>query len=161
MPGRRAGSLRVAGMIASCTICSHPFTARRSTARYCSARCRQTAHRRDCRQPCKTLGIKEESGAADVRFTGSPIGSIVDAGIQPSPGTSPLRAAAKRPPSERSTIHVACYHLIPDQHWPGMWRILLPSGRLLGMLNKSRATDALARIEGRQPRVPRSAKHLR
>jgi hypothetical protein len=144
-------------MINSCTICSHPFTARRSTAQYCSARCRQTAHRRDCRQPYKTFGITEESGVADVRFTGSRIGLIVDPGIQPSPGTSP---ATKRRPSEPSSIHVACFHLIPDQHWPGMWRILLPSGRLSGMLNKSRATDALARIEGRLPRVPRSAKRL-
>jgi hypothetical protein len=33
-------------------------------------------------------------------------------------------------------------HLVPDGHWPGMSRILMPDGSLSDMTNKSRAKYA-------------------
>jgi hypothetical protein len=36
--------------------------------------------------------------------------------------------------------------IIPDERWPGMFRLLLPDGSLTDMLNLTRAKDALAAI---------------
>ena len=96
-----------------------------------------------------------ECGAANVRLTASPADPIADAEIQPPLPTLPLPAATKRRPCAPSAFQIACFHLVPDKHWPDMWQILLPNGRLSGMLNKSRAKDALARMERRRPRVQR------
>lgn len=32
--------------------------------------------------------------------------------------------------------------VVPDRHWPGMWRVLLPNGYLSDMANRTRAKDA-------------------
>jgi len=32
--------------------------------------------------------------------------------------------------------------IVPDQQWPGMWRVLLPNGCLSDIVNRSRAKDA-------------------
>ena len=37
-------------------------------------------------------------------------------------------------------------HMVPDQHWPDMWRIAFPNGRFSNMLNITRAKDALLRL---------------
>jgi hypothetical protein len=98
--------------------------------------------------------MNKERGAANVRLTASPADPIADAEIQPFLPTLPLPAATKRRLAP-SAFHIACFHLVPDKQWPDMWRILLPNGRLWGMLNKSGAKDALARMERRRPRVRR------
>jgi hypothetical protein len=36
--------------------------------------------------------------------------------------------------------------IIPDEGWPGMFRLLLPDGSLTDMVNLTRAKDALAVI---------------
>jgi hypothetical protein len=43
----------------------------------------------------------------------------------------------------RQGSHQPLLGVVPDQTYPGiMWRVLLPDGRLSGMLNKARAKDA-------------------
>jgi hypothetical protein len=32
--------------------------------------------------------------------------------------------------------------IVPDQQWPGMWRVQLPNGYLSDIVNRSRAKDA-------------------
>ena len=32
--------------------------------------------------------------------------------------------------------------IVPDDHWPGMWRVKRPDGSLTDMVNRSRARDA-------------------
>ena len=39
--------------------------------------------------------------------------------------------------------------IVPDQKWPGMYRIRLLGGGLSDMVNLTRAKDALAEIRGR------------
>jgi hypothetical protein len=36
----------------------------------------------------------------------------------------------------------AMLHIIPDEHWPGMWRVKAPDGQLSDMVNLTRACDA-------------------
>jgi hypothetical protein len=38
--------------------------------------------------------------------------------------------------------------IVPDDRWPGMYRIRLPDGRLTDMLNLTRARDALRAMTG-------------
>ena len=33
-------------------------------------------------------------------------------------------------------------NIVPDQQWPGMWRVQLPNGHLSDIVNRSRAKDA-------------------
>jgi len=42
-------------------------------------------------------------------------------------------------------------HVVPDDAWPGMWRIQWPDGRCSDMANLSRAKDAAAAIAEREP----------
>ena len=42
-------------------------------------------------------------------------------------------------------------HVVPDDAWPGMWRIQWPDGRCSDMANLSRAKDAAAAIAERGP----------
>ena len=35
--------------------------------------------------------------------------------------------------------------IVPDKTYPSMWRVILPSGELSGMLNKTRARDCARR----------------
>ena len=41
--------------------------------------------------------------------------------------------------------------VVPDTHWPNMWRIAWPDGRLSDMANLSRAKDAAQAIAERGP----------
>jgi hypothetical protein len=132
-------------MITTCVICSHTFTARRSTARYCSARCRQTSHRRN-----GTHGMNMECGAANVRLTASPADPIADAEIQPPLPTLPLPAGTKRRPCAPSAFQIACFHLVPDKHWPDMWRILRQAARRRRIRGRRSAQLSDAILRGRK-----------
>jgi hypothetical protein len=41
--------------------------------------------------------------------------------------------------------------VMPDAHWPGMWRIAWPAGHLSDIVNLARAKDAAAAIAERGP----------
>jgi len=36
--------------------------------------------------------------------------------------------------------------IVPDQQWPGIWRVQLPNGFLSDIVNRSRAKDAALRV---------------
>jgi hypothetical protein len=38
--------------------------------------------------------------------------------------------------------------IVPDEHWPGMYRIKRPDGSLSDIVNLTRAKDALAEMRG-------------
>ena len=40
----------------------------------------------------------------------------------------------------------ALAHIVPDETYPGMWRVVRPDGRLSDMVNKTRAKDAAWRL---------------
>jgi len=42
-------------------------------------------------------------------------------------------------------------HVVPDDRWPGMWRLVWPDGRLSDMVNLARAKDAAIAICERGP----------
>ena len=42
-------------------------------------------------------------------------------------------------------------HVVPDAHYPGMWRLLWPNGEGSDMVNLSRAKDAAAALAERGP----------
>jgi hypothetical protein len=50
--------------------------------------------------------------------------------------------------------------VVPDNRWPGMWRIAWPDGRITDMVNLSRAKDAAGAIVERGPPA-RNRKALR
>ena len=47
--------------------------------------------------------------------------------------------------------HSALALVMPDDHWPGMWRVHWPDGALSDMVNLTRARDAAAAIAERGP----------
>ena len=56
----------------------------------------------------------------------------------------------------RVVLRGALLHaLVADQHWPNMWRIVFPDGRLSDMLNITRAKDALTRAQRSRQRFYR------
>ena len=102
-----------------CASCGGTFTVQRSSARFCSTRCRMVAHRSSS-APCYATtarrkprsAIKSASGIADAnRFsvTGNP-------------------------------------RIVADARWPGMWRLQLADGTLTDLVNLTRARDALASL---------------
>jgi hypothetical protein len=121
---------------AVCAICRKSFTRHRSTARFCSPRCRQRAHRRVGLSPVGELRNATASRKRDVSQTRDSCGSGVR--LSPSPKTAPQQLKAVADSVRSSTPRI-----VADQHWPNMWRIEFPDGRLSDMLNITRAKEAL------------------
>jgi hypothetical protein len=53
-------------------------------------------------------------------------------------------AVADTPDEKKAT---ARYTLVPDERWPGMWRIRRPDGSLTDMVNLARALDAMRELD--------------
>jgi len=106
------------------------FEARRSTARFCGTRCRKVAERR--RGELSKMDVTVKRRPSDLAVgTRSP---------KSAERTSPERRAAS------SAADVTLNHpvdIVPDAHWPNMWRLAYEDGRLSGMVNLTRARDAL------------------
>lgn len=56
-------------------------------------------------------------------------------------------------PSARGSFGLHAYgrptamlHIVPDEHWPGMWHVKAPDGQLSDMVNLTRACDAAVTI---------------
>ena len=134
-----------------CAICQRSFSRRRSTARFCSPRCRQRAHRRTDLSPFNDP--KSADGGTegnDVKSTRGPCNSAA--------GTA---SRAERPTLDSNTLPVtSAPRLVRDQTWPNMWRLSFPNGRLSVMTNLTRAKDALARAEQRNRRSSRSKRKV-
>lgn len=136
----------------ACAICRKSFTQRRSTARFCSPRCRQRAHRRAGLSRVGELKNAKASSKRDVRPTRGPCGSGVGlCTLHPSPKT----ASQQPEPVSGSVARSFTPRLMADQHWPGMRRIVFQNGRLSDMLNITRAKEAMKRAQRSSRRVYR------
>jgi hypothetical protein len=102
----------------TCAQCGEP--APRRNARYCSNRCRQAAYR--ARQPVTDCGRP------------GPAVRSIKSSVPPADTPDEKKAAAR-------------YTLVPDERWPGMWRIRRPDGSLTDMVNLARALDAMRELD--------------
>ena len=147
-----AGSRYQRNEPAVCAICRKSFTRRRSTARFCSPRCRQRAHRRAGLSRVGELKNAKASSKRDVRPTRGPCNSGVGlCTLNPSSKTAPQQPE----PVSGSVTRSFTPFLLADQHWPGMWRIAFQNGRLSDMLNITRAREAMRRAQRSSRRVYR------
>ena len=119
----------------ACAVCGQLFTPRRSTARFCSPKCRQRAHRRVSLAPVDEL----KNAKCNVSLTRNSCAST--AGLSQPSLSLPRTAAPPQVLASNSTS--VALHIVPDQNWLSMWRIALPDGRSSGMLNLTRAKDVL------------------
>ena len=117
-----------------CAICRRPFVPRRSTAQFCGPRCRQTAHRRADQSPIGKSRNGSRCSEGNIRSARGPSDSAGRAG-RPLPPKAPGSASRRLIP----------LHIVPDQVWPDMWRLVFSDGRISGLLNITRAKDAVAR----------------
>jgi hypothetical protein len=120
---------------ANCLHCERPFRPRRSTARFCSNRCRLNSHR-------------SVAARTPLTATETPPGAIVSVsgavGLQKqSPAISETLSGGR--PLPRG--------IVPDAKWSGMYRLRLPDGELSDMVNLTRAKDALVWATPFQGRV--------
>jgi hypothetical protein len=115
---------------AICSACGVPLTARRSTARFCSPRCRKTAQRaRDRGRPIEVVVTRPGVGK-DAVFS-------VTARVGMPEGQNRQSVTLNRKPPKLDP------RIVPDPKWPGMYRIKRPDGSLSDMVNLTRARDAL------------------
>jgi len=113
-------------MSATCSACSLQFRPQRSTARFCSSRCRVAAQRARGRGTPIRVAATRPGVAADAVLS-------VTATVEMSEGQKPQSVTLRRLDPR----------IIPDEHWPGMYRIRRPDGSLSEMVNVTRARDAL------------------
>src|SRR5262245_26430408 len=115
-----------------CAACGAQFRLQRSTARFCSPRCRKAAQRTRDRGTPVNVAVKRPSVAADAVLS-------VTATIDISKGQTP-RSVTIRPPRKPPNINP---RIVADPKWPGMYRIKRRDGSLTEMVSLSRAKDAL------------------
>jgi hypothetical protein len=108
----------------ACRQCGIEFTSRRSTATYCSSRCRAKSHRRipltANTEPQGAYAKAEDTNSAQTAF------------------------------SDNSRTLKLPKGIVPDAKYPGMYRLLLPGGGLSDMVNLTRAKDALRALTERK-----------
>jgi hypothetical protein len=98
-------------------------------ARYCSSACRKAASR---------ARIRRDIAGRQERLKTS-LGTYPLSGV-----TSPLQGfELSREKGASKTVE----GIVPDDHWPGMYRVRLPGGGLSDMVNLTRARDAATACE--------------
>jgi hypothetical protein len=114
-----------------CNTCGSPFTGRRSTARFCSPRCRLVRHRASALEVAAT-------------GTGAPAGALLSvSGAHSLPAPLPKKREtlwASRGPERLPQ------GILRDERYPNMYRVVLPDGSLSDTVNLARAKDALAAV---------------
>ena len=110
------GWARVA--VGACAFCGTSFAPQRSTARFCSSRCRTAAHRSS--HVCNAARARRATPGT----------------LKPAPGISAT--------SRLSVTRDLGPRIVADEHWRGMYRLRLSNGSLTDMTNLTRARDALA-----------------
>ena len=105
----------------TCAACKTEFHPRRSTARYCGARCRKAASRET-----------PEGGLRSFLNVTGHLPSSRSSKPSHVTLTSPIRRESECDP-----------RIVPDENWPNMFRIRLPDGALSVMVNLTCAMDAL------------------
>src|SRR5262245_4304832 len=122
-------------MSIACFACGSQFRPHRSTARFCSPRCRKATQRaRDRGTPIR-VAAKRPGVATDAVLS-------VTTSIGMSAGQKPENVTLRRKPGKVDP------RIVPDPKWPAMYRIKRPDGLLSDMVNLTRARDALANHEG-------------
>jgi hypothetical protein len=117
-------------MNARCPACGLQFQPQRSTARFCSPRCRKATQRaRDRGLPLKAPSQAHRDGASAFLSVTAPVGM--------SEGQNPQSVTLRR------KSHKLDPRIVPDQKWPGMYRIRRRDGTLSDMVNLTRAKEAL------------------
>jgi len=115
-------------MSGTCSRCGSKFRPQRSTARFCSPRCRVAAQRaRDQGAPIRVAATRP-SVATDAVLS-------VTAIIEMSAGKKPESVTLRQPKLDP--------RIVSDSKWPGMYRIRRPDGSLSEMANLTRCRDAL------------------
>jgi predicted nucleic acid-binding Zn ribbon protein len=117
-------------MSATCPACGSPFRPQRSTARFCSPRCRKVSQRaRDRGTPIKVAATRP-GVATDAVLS-------VTLAIGMSEGQKSQSVTLRRKPAKLDP------RIVSDTKWPGMHRIKRPDGSLSDMANLTRCRDAL------------------
>jgi hypothetical protein len=104
-------------------------------ARYCSHTCRKLASkaRRLAQQPSPENASKSRRGTKPLStVTRAEISAVIS---RPCEGENRDRGSLRKP--------VLDPRIVPDDRWPGMYRLRLPDGTLSDMVNLTRARDAL------------------
>jgi hypothetical protein len=102
---------------ATCRCCGRSFQPCRSTARFCSDACRKRASR-------GAPTVPEKAGGALLSVTGTA-----------SPGSK--NVTLRRKPLKLDP------RIVPDEHWPDMYRVQRSDGSLSDRVNLTRAKDVL------------------
>jgi hypothetical protein len=124
-------------MSATCHACGSQFRPQRSTARFCSPRCRKATQRaRDRGMPINVAATRPGVGLDAVLSVTATIGM--------SEGQKPQSVTLKRKPAKLDP------RIVPDPKWPGMYRIRRPDGSLSEMANLTRCRDALRSFDEAQ-----------
>jgi len=114
-----------------CAACGVQFRPRRSTARFCKARCRKAAQRaRDRGIPATVPATRPGVGQDAVLSVTAPVAM--------SRGQNPRSVTLRRKPLK---LHP---RIVPDAKYPGLYRIRRPDGSLTDMTNLTRAKEALS-----------------
>jgi len=118
---------------AACSACGAPFRPQRSTARFCSPRCRKATQRaRDRGMPINVAATRPGVGLDAVLSVTTAIGM--------SEGQKPQSVTLRQPKLDP--------RIVADPKWPGMYRIRIPGGGLSDMVNLTRAKDATRKFGG-------------
>jgi hypothetical protein len=118
-------------MTIACSTCGLQFRSQRSTARFCSSRCRKATQRaRDRGAPIRVAMTRPGVAVGAVlSVTATPRG--------PAKHQKPRSVTLRRKPLNLDP------RIAPDAKWPAMFRLRLPDGSLSDMVNLPRAKDAL------------------
>ena len=117
-------------MSATCPACGVQFRPQRSTARFCSPRCRKATQRaRDRGTPIRVAATRPRV-ATDAALS-------VTATIGMSEGQKPKSVTLRRKPLKLDP------RIVPDPKWQGMYRIRRADGSPSDMANLTRCRDAL------------------
>ena len=120
-------------MSATCPACGVQFRPQRSTARFCSPRCRVAAQRARDRGTPIGVAATRPGVAADAVLS-------VTATVEMSEGQKPQSVTLRRKPPKLDP------RIVPDAQWAGMYRIRRPNGTLTDMVNLTRAKEALVEM---------------
>ena len=116
-------------MSAACSACGAPFRPQRSTARFCSPRCRKATQRaRDRGAPIRVAMTRPGVAVDAVLSVTAPVGMSKD--------QKPKSVTLRRNPLKLDP------RIVPDPKWPGMYRIKRPDGSLSDIANLTRCRDA-------------------
>lgn len=118
-------------MSAACSACGLQFRSQRSTARFCSSRCRKSAQRARDRGAPINVAMTRPGVAVDAVL------SVTATSGLPK-DQKPQSVTLRRNPPQLDP------RIVPDAKWPAMFRLRLPDGSLSDIMNLTRAKDALA-----------------